>query len=490
MAGAAAAGVLLAHRKLGLVTAGLALLMAATRVYVGAHFPLDVVAGLAVGAALALTSYAAQPLVLRLVVALSRTVARPSSPHNLRTSRPSRKPNAVTRRSDPPPAWKRADPDPCAAGFRFHLPFIFGRLGSRRDGDLRMTTAQRTATTTGDRLEPSALDWRRAARLWVVVAAFIGIGIARSVQVGIPFRDPHGAWLLTRVGLTVAIFTGLVVLDGFVRCDRPRPGRQALTAVRSRWTPRRLALAWSALLAYHLTYFTYHNLKSWNVFNPPRDAMLTAWDRRLFFGHSPAVLLHDLLGQHVAAWVLMVWYEAFPTLVVGAFPAAVVLAPRMRDAYVGIAAFVWVWILGTATYYAIPSLGPFHSAPGDFAGLPRMPIQDTQARYLAQRDDLLAHPHAADAFAQISAFASLHVAVTATILGLAWWHRLRRTTAALAVFLAGTAIATVYLGWHFAVDIPAGLLISALAWLLAPLTVGVRRRPVTNPALQGTPETG
>ena len=353
-----------------------------------------------------------------------------------------------------------------------------------------MTTAQKTATTTGDRLESPALAWRRAARLWAVVAVFSGIGIARSVQVGIPFRDPHGAYLLTRVGLTVAIVAGLVVVDGFVRCGRPRSVRQALTAVRSRWTPRRLALAWAALLAYHLSYFTYHNLKSWDVFNAPRDAMLTSWDRWLFLGHSPAVLLHELLGQHVAAWVLMVWYEAFPALVVVAFPAAVVLAPRMRDAYVGIAAFVWVWILGTATYYAIPSLGPFHAAPGDFAGLPHMPIQNTQAQYLAQRDDLLAHPHASDAFAQISAFASLHVAVTAAILGLAWWHRLRRTTAALAVFLAGTCVATVYLGWHFAVDIPAGLLVAALAWLLAPLTVGVRRRPVPHPPSHGSPETG
>jgi hypothetical protein len=360
-------------------------------------------------------------------------------------------------------------------------------------GDQRMTTAQRTAqrtaTTTGDRLEPAALAWRRAARLWAVVAVFIGIGIARSVQVGIPFRDPHGAYLLTRVGLTVAIFTGLVVVDGFVRCGRPRSVRSTFLAVRSRWSPRRLALAWSALLAYHLTYFTYHNLKSWDVFNAPRDAMLTAWDRWLFFGHSPAVLPHDLLGQHLAAWMCMLWYETFPTLVVVAFPAAVALAPRMRDAYVGIAAFVWVWILGTATYYAIPSLGPFHAAAGDFAGLPHMSIQDTQAEYLAQRDDLLAHPHAADAFAQISAFASLHVGVTATVLGLAWWHRLRRTTVALGVFLAGTCIVTVYLGWHFAVDIPAGLLIAALAWLLAPLTVGVRRRPVTHPPRHGSAET-
>ena len=319
--------------------------------------------------------------------------------------------------------------------------------------------------------------WRQAARLWVVVLGFVGIGMARSAQVDIPFRDPGGAYLQSRVLLTIGVFLGLVALDGLLRSGRPFAVPRVLSSIRARWTPGRIALAWTALLAYHLTYFVYHNLKSWDVFNPPRDSLLTQWDRWLFFGHSPAVLLHDLLGQHVAAWVLAVWYETFPTLAVVAFPAAVVLARHTRDAYAAIAAFVWVWILGTATYYALPSLGPFHAAPGDFSGMPHMMIQDTQTHYMAQRDYLLAHPHADGAFAQVSAFASLHVGVTATILGLAWWHRLRRTTMALSVFLAGTMVATVYLGWHFALDIPAGLAIAALAWVLGPLTVGVRRRP-------------
>jgi hypothetical protein len=319
--------------------------------------------------------------------------------------------------------------------------------------------------------------WWRAARLWAVVLCFAAVGIARSVQVDIPFRDPHGAYLVSRVARTLWIFAGLVVIDGLIRSGRPQSLRRVYSTIRTRWTPRRLALAWAALLAYHLTYFTYRNLKSWDAFNSPRDAMLTRWDRLLFFGHSPAVLLHDVLGQHAAARVLSVWYESFPTFVVFAFPATIVLAKRIRDAYVGIAALTWVWILGTATYYLIPSLGPFHAEPGDFAGLRHTVVEDTQARYLAERDYLLAHPHASDAFASVSAFASLHVAVTATILGVAWWHRLRRTTIALAVFLAGIVVATVYLGWHFAVDIPAGLAIAALAWVLGQLTVGVRRRP-------------
>lgn len=49
MAGAAAVGLVLVSRRLGAVTAVAALLMAVARVYVGAHFPLDVVAGLCLG---------------------------------------------------------------------------------------------------------------------------------------------------------------------------------------------------------------------------------------------------------------------------------------------------------------------------------------------------------------------------------------------------------------------------------------------------------
>lgn len=53
MAGAVAVGLLLVSRRLGSVAAVAALLMAAVRVYVGAHYPDDVVAGLALGATVA-----------------------------------------------------------------------------------------------------------------------------------------------------------------------------------------------------------------------------------------------------------------------------------------------------------------------------------------------------------------------------------------------------------------------------------------------------
>lgn len=52
-AGAAAVGLLYVNRRIGIVATVLAVLMAATRVYVGAHYPADVLAGLALGAGVA-----------------------------------------------------------------------------------------------------------------------------------------------------------------------------------------------------------------------------------------------------------------------------------------------------------------------------------------------------------------------------------------------------------------------------------------------------
>jgi membrane-associated phospholipid phosphatase len=312
-------------------------------------------------------------------------------------------------------------------------------------------------------------DLRWVVRPWLVVAAFGAVTVVQSLRVGIPLRDPHGAILLSRIAISLGLLVGLSLLDGVVRARRS--GRRTAEVLRERWTGRRLALVLAGLGAYHLVYFCYHNLKSWDVLNAPRDRDLLRWDRALFGGHDPAVLLHDLLGRHTASYVLTGWYELFGSLVLVAYVAPLVFCPRVRDGFVAIASALWVWILGTASYYAIPSLGPFDVAPQNFAGLSRTLVQDTQARYLAQRAHLLAEPHAADAFAQVSAFASLHVGITTLMLLMAHYYRQRVLTAALAVFLAGTVVATVYLGWHYALDDVAGLVIAVVGVRLGRLLV-------------------
>jgi undecaprenyl-diphosphatase len=78
MAGAVAAGLWLVNRRLATVATVAALLMAFTRVYVAAHYPHDVLAGLLLGAAIVVVGWwlLARPLT-RLVDRLAATPLRP-----------------------------------------------------------------------------------------------------------------------------------------------------------------------------------------------------------------------------------------------------------------------------------------------------------------------------------------------------------------------------------------------------------------------------
>jgi membrane-associated phospholipid phosphatase len=175
--------------------------------------------------------------------------------------------------------------------------------------------------------------------------------------------------------------------------------------------------------------------------------------------------------------VLAFVYRSFTYLVPLSVVGALVFLDRIRDGYVMLTAAIWVWILGVGAYYLIPSLGPFASAPEDFVHLAPTAITRTQVKYLEERAHLLANPEAGDAFASISAFASLHVGFTCMVMFMLFYFGFRRAAYAMAIYLAGTIVATVYFGWHFVSDDVAGIVLAALAVLLAHLMVYPRGRP-------------
>jgi membrane-associated phospholipid phosphatase len=74
VAGAVAMGLILVNRRWGVVAGGLAVLMAFTRLYVGAHYPTDVFAGLGLGAATAIAGhFVIVPALRRMVSGLATT---------------------------------------------------------------------------------------------------------------------------------------------------------------------------------------------------------------------------------------------------------------------------------------------------------------------------------------------------------------------------------------------------------------------------------
>jgi len=333
-------------------------------------------------------------------------------------------------------------------------------------------------TAAGPRVEAAEdHDAPVADRAWMwrvvaVVAVFGAVALLRSRQVDIPFRDPHGKLFRAKLPDTALLLLAFAAADVVVRWLRTRrEGRSLWSVARTRWTPYRIVAILAGLVLYFVVYLSYRNLKSWDVFLEPHDNTLLRWDKWLFLGHSPAVLLHDLLGRDVAARVLTVLYESFPTIVTLSLVAALALTPTVRSAYVFLVSAMWAWILGVGSYYLIPTLGPFHAAPQEFAGLTRTSIQSTQEMYVQQRDHLLAHPELGNAFAQISAFASLHCALTCLIWLMARYYGLRRLQWVAFAYFCCTVVATVYLGWHFVVDDVAGIAIAYVAVQLGKLTV-------------------
>ena len=78
VAGAVAVGLLFANRRWGIVAGVLALLMAFTRVYVGAHYPTDVLAGLVLGGIVATAGwFVVVPLLRRIAEWMAGTALRP-----------------------------------------------------------------------------------------------------------------------------------------------------------------------------------------------------------------------------------------------------------------------------------------------------------------------------------------------------------------------------------------------------------------------------
>ncbi len=335
-----------------------------------------------------------------------------------------------------------------------------------------MTTGVATAPIT------ARSSGRWLVGVWAVVVGFGVVTLLWSLRVDLPLRDPEGRMFRGRLTTSVISLTALVAAQAVVRSLRSRRSLRGVPeALRAHWPRERIVLALSGLLAYHLVYVCYRNLKSWNAFRTLRDDELVDFERWLFSGHTPASLLHDVFGQGAAALVLVVVYRSFTHLVPFSVLASLVFVERIRDSYVFLTAAMWVWILGAGSYYLLPSLGPFAATPADFSGLPDTAITVSQADYLTERAHILADPAAGDAFASLGAFASLHVAFTCMVLLMLRHYGAPRALQLLGLaYLLGTMVATVYFGWHYVVDDVAGVAIAVASVALARAMVLPRGR--------------
>ena len=289
----------------------------------------------------------------------------------------------------------------------------------------------------------------------------------------LPLRDPDGI-----AGPAYVRLPGIAVL--FLLADvvprvvrRSGPWRVRLRrAPLPEHLPQRLSLVAVGLISFYVTYVSYRNLKGALPFVRPRlyDGRLLDVDRAIGFGHDPANLLHDLLGTGLSAHVLSAIYLFFLAFVPLSLGAALVWGRSVRIGSWYVTALCLNWLLGTASYFLVPSLGPVYVRPDDYADLPDTGVTALQQGLDDARTEALADPMAADSISGIAGFASLHCSIVFTAALLA--HRIGLPLVvrwAMWAFLVGTVTATAYFGWHYLLDDVAGLALGAFAVWLADL---------------------
>jgi hypothetical protein len=342
---------------------------------------------------------------------------------------------------------------------------------------VRLSSAPRALTRTVEKA-----GWRGvAAGPFVAVVTLLGaVAVCRTV--GLSVRDPDhvAAGYVGMVGGAVLLLVGVDIALRAGRSSGRWPSRAAMGAIRrDRWTRSRGTAVAGALLSFYVTYMAYRNLKGavplvrrGTLF----DRQLGDVDRALFAGHDPARVLHSLLGTGLQTQVLSVVYVAFIVFLPLSLAIALVFAEDLPTTLFFATALSINWVLGAASYYLLPSLGPVYAHSAAYAALPHSEVTHLQQVLLDQRAAFLRSPRSAAPQA-IAAFASLHIAMSFTAVATAHLLRLgRRIKAALWAWLVLTTLATVYLGWHYAVDDVAGIAIGAVALVLARYLTGISLR--------------
>lgn len=322
---------------------------------------------------------------------------------------------------------------------------------------------------------------------FLIALAFCAVTVVVAVAARLPLRETVGSARTSYVVVPLLV-VGAIAIDVVARVILRRPkvrdaGRATIDVLRARWTGIRLAGVAAGMVSAYFVYLAYRNLK---VFLPYvrtelADRTLTAADEWLSAGHSPSGIVQQLLGTGAASEVLSTTYMAFLLFVPLSLAAALIWSSELAHGVWYVCALCFNWVLGIASYYAVPSVGPVYSEPFRFSELPVTSVSELQDSLYQDRLEILAHSHTTDAIHGIAAFASLHVSIVFTAALIA-----RRTGVpklvqrVLWIYLGLTLLATIYFGWHYLLDDVAGFGVGALSVWLAGLALGCTTRGSTS----------
>jgi hypothetical protein len=312
----------------------------------------------------------------------------------------------------------------------------------------------------------------------VVSLALAAAAIFVAISYDLPLRDPDYAvpTYIRLPAILLAAFLTDVLPRSLWRVRSVRKLPAAFRAVvRERWPWEHLRFVLVGLGAWYLTYVAFRNLKSFVPFvnRSMYDDELARLDKILWLGHDPASVLHAMFGTGGAAHFFSFIYVAWIVFVPFSLIVALVWSRDVAGGEWYVTAVAVDWVLGVATYFAVPTLGPIYARADEFSGLSHTFVSTLQESMIDERYAVLFDPFGTTAVQTIAAFASLHVGIMVTVCLMTELLRMNRMVRiGMWVFLVLTVLATVYLGWHYFVDAIGGAVLGAAAVWIAALGTG------------------
>lgn len=336
-------------------------------------------------------------------------------------------------------------------------------------------------------------SFQQSRELYLLIIMYLAVSWTIAIPYGIDmqFRLYHRIWWIVNFLLFFPLFIALTLW--MLAKTRPaRPFHFLVDAYVNDWKlGPRLLLALPPFLILPPMFSAVTSIKhSIKLFNPAlSDHAIIKLDYALHGGH-PWELLQPIIGFTIVTQVLDLLYS-FWFLVMYAVLTWVTLWLKridLRNQYLLSFALCWI-VLGSFFAVLGASVGPcyfaiFHPGePDPFSDL-MVYLRSTENLNAIQIQSLLLQnysEHSPGLGRGISAMPSLHVAIAMLQAILGW--KVGRWAGILATFyLLAILLGSVHLGWHYAVDGYASMIVVPALWVVAGRIV--RSSPESEPALQ------
>ncbi len=210
---------------------------------------------------------------------------------------------------------------------------------------------------------------------------------------------------------------------------------------------------WFPFLVVMLMYYSLWGDATHLLVTFDRDRELIAWDQKLF-GFQASVALQPIVSPPLTAWMRFAYFFHLLNIpVVACFTYLQRPRARFREIMCGVIVTTFFGLVG---YLLVPAIGPIYTLRDQFTVPLSQPFEllNRQAQFLDY------------ARIQRDCFPSLHVGLS-FLLWMYAYRNSRRLFWLLAPLILSLWVSTVYLRFHYLVDVLAGLMIAPVCFVLA-----------------------